>query len=208
MRWLLQGLDWYGPYKLRSEGFLKDAGWFRSFRENRAVDRDGNPIPWIAYGAIRFLSRRIRPEFSVFEYGMGASTLWWASRVARLVACEHDEAWLAELRPQLPAGIELIRRDLECGGNYSRTVADYPNAFDIVVIDGRDRVNCARHAVTGLKPAGVIVWDDTDRPNYRPGIEALRGEGFRSIEFTGLAPGKIAECQTSIFYREGNCLGI
>jgi hypothetical protein len=207
-RALLRAFDWYGPYKLRTAGYLREVGWFESFRQGRSVDREGGPLPWITYGAMHFLARRVRREQAVFEYGSGASTLWWAGRVRRLVTCEHDPAWADALAARLPGNVELVRRPLEAGGAYARAVAAYPCAFDIVVVDGRDRVRCAQAAPEGLASGGVIVWDDTERDQYRPGIEWLEARGFRRIEFVGLAPGKNLRSETSIFYREGNCLGI
>jgi hypothetical protein len=68
-------------YSLYRTGPLKDDGWFRSCREQASVDANGNPIPWITYPAIEFLVKRINNQLSVFEYGCGNSTLWWASRV-------------------------------------------------------------------------------------------------------------------------------
>jgi len=207
-RLMLQGLGAYGSYKLAHGSFLARAGWFRSFREGRSVDAEGNPLPWIPYPAIRFLAGRVGRDFSVFEFGAGASTLWWAGRVARLVSCEHDPRWLAEIEGKLTANVTLLRRPLDENGEYARAIAGYPGSFDVVVVDGRDRVLCARNAIAALKPGGVIVWDDTDRPEYGPGIEFLTRQGFRRLEFIGMAPGKVEGGETSIFYREGNCLGI
>jgi hypothetical protein len=206
-RVLLERLDLYSSYKLRTDSFLREVGWFRSFREQVPQGLDGRPVPWITYGAIEFLDRRLRRELSVFEFGTGASTWWWADRVARLVSCEHDPAWGARLRGRLPAHVELLEKPLEAG-EYARAVAGYPEAFEIVVIDGRERVACAREALEGLKPEGVIVWDDTDRAEYEPGFAFLHGRGFRRIEFGGLAPTKCHRCETSVFYRDRNCLGI
>jgi hypothetical protein len=93
-------------------------------------------------------------------------------------------------------------------GEYCRRAARYAGRFDIVVIDGRDRVNCAIQSVVALSPQGVFVWDNTDRPEYAPGLLALQAQGFLRIELVGLSPGATVKTETSILYRPGNCLGL
>src|SRR5262245_66641616 len=112
----LQALGVWPLYVLRTRGPLHDDGWFRSFASGLPVDAAGRPLPWLAYPAIEFLARRVQPEWRVFEYGCGNSTLWWASRVREVIACEHDRAWAERLRPQLPANVTLRQVDLEYGG--------------------------------------------------------------------------------------------
>jgi predicted O-methyltransferase YrrM len=207
-RWVLKRLGLYSLWSLRRTGPLREDGWFRSFEERMPVDAAGAPIPWMTYPAIALLCERVRPDMVVFEYGAGMGTLWWASRVREVVVCEHDEAWVREVRPRLPSHVTLLHVPLEYGGEYSRAVARYPGRFDVVVIDGRDRVHCAANAVVALKPGGVIVWDNSDRSAYASGIESLRGAGFRVLRFPGLAPVESHRTETAILYRPDNCFGI
>jgi SAM-dependent methyltransferase len=204
----LEAMGLYVWYSLATRGPLKEDGWLRSFAQGEPVDAAGRPLPWLTYAAIELLGRRVRPEMSVFEYGCGNSTLWWAARVREVIACEHDPAWVERVRARAPGNVTLRQVPLEYGGDYCRTVAAYPGRFDIVVIDGRDRVNCATHAVAALKPDGVIVWDNSDREEYRAGYEHLARAGFHKIEFVGLLPMINDKCETGVFYRDANCLGL
>ena len=79
--------------------------------------------------------------------------------------------------------------------------------FDIIVIDGRHRVLCARYALEALKPDGIIVWDNTDRDRYREGYAYLESQGFQRRDFDGMGPINNFAWRTSIFYRPGNFLG-
>jgi methyltransferase family protein len=204
----LEAVGLYAAYTLMKRGPLKEDGWIRSLAEGVAVDAQGGPLPWINYPAIEFLTRHARADMSVFEYGCGHSTLWWAARVREVIACDHDPDWIGRIRPRAPANVTLRHVPLEYDGAYSRLVAEYPGRFDVVVIDGRDRVNCARHAITGLKPDGVIVWDDTAREEYRPGLDLLAGAGFRRVEFIGIVPTVNEKSETSVLYRDGNRFGL
>jgi hypothetical protein len=58
--------------------------------------------------------------------------------------------------------------------DYVVSIEDYPDSyFDIVIIDGRSRPSCFKHALSKVKVGGYIVWDDTDRPRYARAIEAV-----------------------------------
>lgn len=205
---LMKALDVYSLFLLRVGGILKEDGWFRSFREGRSVDSHGNPIPWITYPAIEFILRRIHPDMSVFEYGCGASTLWWAQRVKEIDACEHDLSWYQEVVRNVPANVKVHHVPLVYGGEYSRLVSSLNKQFDVIVIDGRDRVNCAMNALSALKHDGIIIWDNSDRQDYREGYNYLFDNGFKKIEFVGLAPIAVCKAETALFYRSNNCFGI
>jgi hypothetical protein len=187
---------------------LREDGWLRSRRENRCVDRDGRPLPWITYPAIDFLARRVGRDMVVFEYGCGASTLWWAKRTARVISVEHDPAWAAKIAAEAPPNATVNQVSLEPAGPYVENARAHGVRFDVVVIDGRNRVKCVPHAMAALSPGGVVVFDNTDRQYYEPGLRALAEKGFRRVEFSGLAPMIDYKSETSVFYRSHNCLGL
>lgn len=195
---------------LRSHSsYLAEMGWFRSFSHSAAVDAAGNAIPWYTYPAIEFLDSRDTAHLSVFEYGSGNSTRWWAQRAAEVVSCEHDADWYARVQSDLPANVDYRYCELQTDGDYARMVLNCDRPFDIVVVDGRDRVNCAKQGASGgLSEAGVLIWDNTQRARYAPGFEYLRDRGFKRLDFVGLAPIVSYKTITSVFYRPGNCLDL
>ncbi|MBM9606615.1 hypothetical protein [Desulfopila inferna] len=192
-----------------SPGYLLKSGWLRSMAESQAVDADGHPIPWITYPALDFLADRIRPFMTVFEYGSGNSTFWWSERVKRLISCEHDKEWYAEFRSKMPADITYLLRRAKGGSReYAMEITTYGSIFDVVVIDGRDRVDCAKNSVSALRPNGVIVWDNSDRDEYRDGYDFLHKAAFKRLDFWGMGALATRRWCTSIFYRTENCLDI
>ena len=196
-----RGLRFLRPYLYR-------IGWVRSTEEWVPVDGQGRPLPWYTYPMISFLEGRAKPDMAVFEYGSGNSTLWWSSRVARVVACEHDRSWYERTRSLVPANVEYVYCALEYNGDYCRQAGKYSREFDCIVIDGRDRVRCAEHCLGALRADGVVVWDNSDRPQYQEGYDFLRAEGFRRLDFWGFGPAVAEGWCTSVFYRDQNCLGI
>jgi len=172
------------------------------------VDKAGKSLPWFTYPAISFLHRRIRSDMTVLEYGSGNSTLWWSGKVVSVVSYEHDFEWYTKLKEKVPENVSYHHCALEYDGAYSKAVLEYSNQFDVIVIDGRDRVNCAKNSLEALRPDGVIVWDNSDRESYEEGYSFLRQHGFRRVDFEGLGPINAVTWCTSVFYRTSNCLGI
>ena len=65
------------------------------------MDAAGLPIPLYTYSAIDYLSQLDFSQSSVFEYGSGMSTMWWAARCARVVALETDQGWLDQVQTRV-----------------------------------------------------------------------------------------------------------
>lgn len=168
-------------------------------------DNTGECNPWWCESAVNFVRKKIEgKELSVFEWGAGNSTLFWSNYAKKVVSIEHDIEWYKKLVSLVPSNVSLKYIELEYDGDYCRAMED-EEEFDIVSIDGRDRVRCAKNCLSHLKKSGIIIWDNTDRKNYEEGITYLLNKGFRMIEFSGIvwgAPGK--EDYTAIFYRNDN----
>lgn len=182
-------------------------GWFGSVVSGRPQDGNGNPLPWFTYPSIDFLRERVPADAKVFEYGMGASTLWWSKIAGKVCSVEHHKGWFDTISVHLPENVSPELCDLRTE-EYVNAVERPSESFDIIVIDGRRRVECARRCPNALSERGVIVWDNSERQGYNEGHAFLRSKGFRRIEFYGFGPVAGHEWCTSIFYRENNCLGI
>lgn len=198
--------DLLALYTLRKYGFLAQAGWFESYRTKRPIDAEGKPVPWMTYPCVSFLATRVASWMEVFEFGCGSSTLWWADRVSKVVCCEHDSTWYATMKSQVGQNVQLELRNLDQG--YASFIEQFPHRFHVVVVDGRDRVNCLKCSVGALTSNGVLVLDDSERSQYLPGIEFLLHHGFRRLDFEGPGPIVVDRSTTTIFYKRENCLNI
>ena len=193
---------------LRFNGFLAQRGWFESVRRGEPVDLLGEPLPWLTYPLIMFLEKRLTTRLDVFEFGAGNSTLYFASRVRSVTSVEHSAEWFRKLQRKVPSNVNLTPQELVEGGDYSRFALHTGKTYDILIVDGRDRVNCMLNSLAALKPDGVLILDDAERSEYSEGITFLQERGFRKLEFWGVAPGMLVGKCTAIFYRTANCLGI
>jgi hypothetical protein len=205
---ILNKFDIIGFYTLRRFGPLYEDGWFRSHREQSSVNLAGEPIPWITYPAIDFIRKRLKPDMAVFEFGSGGSTKWWGRRVRRVLSVEHDLAWYESVSSSLDDNINIVHIALEYDGDYSKYILNYFECFDVVVIDGRDRVNCIKNCLRALTSNGVVILDNSDRPQYKDGVDFLLLNGFKKIEFIGLCPIVNFKSETAVFYRTLNVFGI
>jgi hypothetical protein len=190
------------------KGYLTETGWFKAYRSRSPVGADGEPIPWVTYSFIDFIAERIQKKHTVFEFGSGNSTLYYAKRAQRVVSVEHDKAWFDKISGSGPENSEIIFCELRKDGDYSRMPLSLKLKFDIIIVDGRDRVSCCYHSPEALTEQGVVVLDDSERAAYHPAREFLLGNGFKELSFSGISPGLFYRKSTSVFYKPGNCLGI
>jgi hypothetical protein len=107
------------------------------------------------------------------------------------------------LRPSAAGGTVTSASEPGFFDDYVAAISGEPDgSLDLVIIDGRARVECARRAIPKVCPGGLLLIDDTDRARYQPAIDLL-GEWDRHV-FTGLKPGHRAPAQTSVWRRTGS----
>lgn len=193
---------------LRHRQYLVDIGWINAFKSKSSVDKNNNPIPWVTYPFIDFITPRLNKSMVIFEFGSGNSTLFYSKRVKRVVAVEHNLEWYEKLKSSLPKNVEIIYKELSSQNNYASSILEINAKFDIVIIDGEERNECMKISVEALKENGVVVLDDSEREEYTEGIEYLSSKSFKRIDFWGISPGYLNRRATTVFYKSNNCLGI
>ena len=203
--WLLY-IPGYTTYLLRYKSYLYTTGWFKSLKRSASIDARQQPVPWFTYGMIELLNDRLPHNLSVFEYGCGLGTLWWADYAATLHAVEHEQGWAEEISGKVPEHVSILYR--AAGISYVDSIGENGIKYDVIIIDGRDRVECAKKAVAHLSDDGVIIFDDTNRKKYESGADFLKASGFKQLPFRGFSPIEFMPCETSLFYRTENILGI
>ena len=115
-------------------------------------------------------------EVKILEFGSGASTIFLLRRGATVVTVEHHEEWAGALREVATARdigekLTILRRDRP----YANVPAEFPEGttFDILLVDGRERVDCLRQALPLVKSDGLVLLDDSQRERYWPSFRLL-----------------------------------
>jgi len=150
----------------------------------------------------------LNKHHTVFEFGSGNSTYFYARYAGIVVSVEHDKEWFDKIVNTKPDNAEMIFCELVRDGEYCRVPLKLKEPFDIIIVDGRDRVNCCKQAVKAVSEKGVVVLDDSERDFYKEGIDFLKNKGFKELALTGISPGLFYRKATSVFYRPDNCLNI
>lgn len=198
-------------YSLQALSVMRTLGWHRSLHSGHPVDKDGSPIPWYTYAALEWLAPRVKRTDVVFEFGAGYSTVWFGQHAKEVITVEHDREWLEKVRDMVDGNVTLLHRttpgseaNVEGDSPYFSSLLTYaPKSFDVVVVDGMERVQCAYAASSRVCDDGIIIFDNSEREPFRAGIEYLHKQGFGRIDFYGFISQVGTRNCTSIFSRFG-----
>ena len=108
--------------------------------------------PWYASGAADWLEKQITDGWDVLEYGGGASSVWYDKRVFLTITAEDDPLYRVIIKEQSPEVILV-------GSDYQPT-----RQFDLIAIDGKDRVETIARVRDFVKPGGLLLLDNSEEP--------------------------------------------
>lgn len=198
----------HGAVLFHDSSYLAHVGWLESQRIGLPVDRSCAPIPGLTYPALAFLENRGVTGLNVFEVTENLSPIWWSARAGLLISavCGEDVfRYVADMLGNMPVA-QLIQ--VSGSGDLPGIVAAFPGLFDLAVLDLMALDGQSLPAfMECLSPRGVVVLNHADFPGGS-GLARQLLKTMRRIDFEGLRPCSHATGCTSIFYREGNCLGL
>ncbi len=185
------------------EMWRKDFAIERSMNEKVCLDRDGNPIPWYTYPAIEYISQFDYGDKTVFEFGTGYSSMYWAKRAKKVISIEDNPQWFEKFSAEFKADNWQMRYCDEKQGYEDMIFADNEK-YDVIVIDGKRRAECAQNAVKSLAKGGLIILDDSDRINtsqeYVKAVQILKNANLLQVDFYGFCPMNNYSKTTSLFF--------
>lgn len=157
-----------------------------------------NPVPWYTYPIIEHLLLCDLSNLSVWEWGSGNSTLFWAHRAESCISVERDSGWFDFVKSRLPpeskARCILAPKKMD----YLDAIDAY-NAFDVIVIDGNWRYGCALKAIGHLKADSVVILDNSD---WCPDTcSFFQARGYTRLDFSGFGPANQFTWTTSLFFQ-------
>ncbi len=195
--WHLDG-SIHAPYTIQpiEEVFEKKYGHKKSFLAKNAIDAEGKPIPWFSYPAVEYLKSLDLSSYSVFEWGGGNSSLFFAGMSKEVVTVESDPDWFKIINGNRGENQRLFLVDLE---NYVEYPKSLNQKFELVLIDGKKRAECARVGVQLVAERGFIILDNSDW--YPDTCAFIRSNGFEQIDFCGFGPIATFTTTTSFFIK-------
>jgi hypothetical protein len=119
------------------------------------------------------------------------------------------------MKHRMPANAKLLPLPTDPHDRYHRTVGLETmlkevlgdERFDVIVIDGVDRVGTARASLPYLADRGIVVVDNSDShmlgDGSMPILDVYREAGMKRVDFYGLGPSILFPQCTSIAYRDG-----
>ena len=172
-------------------------GQYKSMQRWECIDASDSPIPWYTYPAIEYLKQLDFSDKLVFEYGSGNSTRFWAGRCKKIVSVEDSREWYEKIGGKLPANSEYLL--LEAKNDYTGSINNYSDDFDIVIVDGSHRYECALEALGKLKNDGFIILDNSDW--FENTSKLLRDADLIEVDMSGFGPINSYTWTTSFFFR-------
>lgn len=143
-----------------------------------ATIRIGNRPQWApgaAEAVAAFVAARGGPV-RVLEFGSGGATLFLLGLGAQVTSIDHQPERVAAVGEKaaargLEAGLALFQRDRP----YHKVSADLVPAggFDVLLIQGRDRIGCLHGALPHVRSDGIVLLDDTQRDFHWPAFVTL-----------------------------------
>jgi predicted O-methyltransferase YrrM len=138
-------------------------------------------FPWITEDSILhildFIKNYSKPvnEIKMLEFGCGSSTIFFSNLGLDVLSIEHDEDWFNKVNLKLK-GFGNYKIILNRSNNTDSDYLENPyydlidglnTQFDIILVDGRDRVECFKRSEKLLVSGGIIILDNSERIEYR-----------------------------------------
>lgn len=168
-------------------------------------------LPWLTDGALDFLDSHIfyikaslERNPRIFEFGAGNSTLYFLSRGCLVTSVEHDADWCRKIIDVATCfGYQDRLALTHCQRPYHKefdaTAADY----DLVLVDGRDRVQCLERVIEelGRLPGDMqplLILDNTEHvaDKYANYLSMLSGFSLFHFEIPFVFGGAVTQSET------------
>lgn len=176
--------------------YANTKGALNSYVHKKPVTLENTEIPWYTFAAIEYLDQLDISKSKVLEFGSGNSSVYLSARSLSVTSMEADRDWYEIGKRRIIDKNEL---------RYAETVEDYTLRnlgiadYDVIVIDGHFRFDCAVRTIEGCRSDALIVFDNSDW--YPNSLQLFLDAGFTRIDFIGPGPINCYPWCTSILFR-------
>lgn len=168
-------------------------------------------LPWMPYSTILKLNYIIKKDFNILETGSGGSSLFYLRRCNNLTSLEHDDKWLKEVDKNISLTsfkkrwTVVLKQLNEKSKNKSpylqflRQLQD--ESFDLISVDGRLRSESLKIVSNKVKKGGYLLLDNSDRNEYKEGIEFIDKLGWSKQDFNGFCYSLEWDSKSTMWHR-------
>lgn len=131
-------------------------------------DESGMVLPWYTKSFLDELVTWDLKDKVVFEYGCGASSLWWNKKCKKLYGVESNADYhAAVVEATWPKALIILPYEDNVQG-YANSIKICCEQFDIIIIDGEPiqwRDACVQSAIDRIVPGGKLIIDNWMQPS-------------------------------------------
>jgi hypothetical protein len=125
-------------------------------------------LPCWAPGAADYLESILTGEENAVEWGGGASTVWLATKVKRILVIEHDPKWVVWIEDRVSSDVVTVACYPYKSKGYIEAVAIVclmstcykTDKINLWLIDGYRRIDCLALVEKQVRPGDIVVLDD------------------------------------------------
>lgn len=132
-----------------------------------------NGWPWIVPDALDFLNEIVSPDWRVFEWGAGGSTVYFARNCQSVISIEHNTEWIDRVNKMLVGldNVDLrhvrgLPKDVKDRFRpYADAILEFPDeSFDLISVDGEASCRgwCVTNALPKLRIGGWLLLDNSN----------------------------------------------
>lgn len=166
--------------------------------------RFNSTMPDMAEPALAWINEHIEPADTLFEWGSGGSTFWFADRVKRIYCVEHHPAFFRYVKEHYlyenyenihmlfapedikPHSAFIDPFDERSYKRYCETIESYPSrSFDWIIINGKARSACLDASFSVIKHGGIIIMNDTNKIQHKSAVNKHLSKVSEVHEFKG-----------------------
>jgi hypothetical protein len=130
-----------------------------------------NKVPWMHKDEIKIVEKYLSKNTVMLEWGCGGSTIYFSEKVKHLFSIEHNKEWFDSINAIKPANVTLVysaannlvpitESTYNDYSDYIEIASSFNKKFDVVLIDGRARVECAIKALDLIHRNSVVIVHD------------------------------------------------
>lgn len=119
----------------------------------------------------------------VLEFGTGKSTDTFATypSVLRLCSVEHDKEYYEIAKTRLYQNVSIkLEQNIDTYAFYKGTEKKY----DLIFVDGRNRVRCIKESKSVLEDSGLVMLHDAEREIYKAAFDCYKYKHFTDLGST------------------------